>query len=829
MATTTSRMALVPVIPEVPAGIDAALTAFLKSIKVTIDTREGRTAAMTDKFVTFGALIAMGIDISSRYQVQSTPPNPRITGDAMPPGMPTLFTVTPVGVNSHRLQWTNPTDADLWAVEVWVSNTNDITTSTLLAVVTIPDAQRGLQSFYIASGINSNFDYHYWLRSKDWSGNLSNFAAVGTVVANANPTLAELVAELWGTLDYAQLSNDLQNSIDLAAGLDGKLVLAANANGHVSGVVLTNDGTESEMVIVVDKFKIVNNTDPLNVSVPFVVGEIDGFPAVGVSGALIVDGTIRARAIETNSLTSDQINTSVINVTDFAGTGTLATQDSVAYADVTDKPLNLYQIYYQLAVPSVGVQLGDFWIHSSSKELQRWSGAAWVSVQDTDIAQALTDASDAWDLADEKAHIYFQTTAPTGLTSADAGDLWFDTDDANATYKWSGSAWVLAPQDYSKLADALGIKPDDNATVGAIWGTDLSGIPARFGEAPAGDGLYVTSTYMGFYKTSAWANYFDNTGKFYFKGDANNFISWNGTTFVISTNKSVDIKAGGDITMNGSSTNPAIIKFYGYTGTYVGFIGSATADSARITLSPASTLKRLDFGSVGYTPWNYIQMFGLTLDLYASDVCYVGAGSSRLTFTDTGDLIEPGSTNVITLGTSSKAFKAFHSVQAGLNAAVETGKTLNVHGPGTTSSTYSIYAADNNNAGYFYCRDDKVVWCNAGAWYTSDAKSKENIEDLSGVVGAKMLAITPKGFNLIGDSKETVGFIAQDLAPLIPEAVKAFHHPKPDGQIDTEETLAITDGPIIAYLVKWGQEQQAYIDALSARVEALETGLMKAA
>jgi hypothetical protein len=36
-------------------------------------------------------------------------------------------------------------------------------------------------------------------------------------------------------------------------------------------------------------------------------------------------------------------------------------------------------------------------------------------------------------------HVFFQTTAPTAIGP---GDLWFDTDDGNRVYIWTGSAWV---------------------------------------------------------------------------------------------------------------------------------------------------------------------------------------------------------------------------------------------------------------------------------------------------------------------------------------------------------------------------------------------------
>jgi hypothetical protein len=72
-------------------------------------------------------------------------------------------------------------------------------------------------------------------------------------------------------------------------------------------------------------------------------------------------------------------------------------------------------------------------------------------------------------------------------------------------------------------------KPADNATVGADWSTNLSNIPATLGT-PSADGLYLSSTYLGYYKTGAWTSFIKNNGDFYFSGDAGSHIDWNVTT-----------------------------------------------------------------------------------------------------------------------------------------------------------------------------------------------------------------------------------------------------------------------------------------------------------
>lgn len=55
------------------------------------------------------------------------------------------------------------------------------------------------------------------------------------------------------------------------------------------------------------------------------------------------------------------------------------------------------------------------------------------------------------------------------------------------------------------------------ATVGATWGTNLSGIPAML-VTPSGSGLYLSSAYLGYYDGGAWLSYIDNAGNCKFVG-----------------------------------------------------------------------------------------------------------------------------------------------------------------------------------------------------------------------------------------------------------------------------------------------------------------------
>lgn len=79
---------------------------------------------------------------------------------------------------------------------------------------------------------------------------------------------------------------------------------------------------------------------------------------------------------------------------------------------------------------------------SAGNALKRWSGSAWTAVDDAKLQEALTKAGDAQATADGKIRTHAQTTAPTGLVAKDVGDIWLDTDEGNKMWRWSGTAWV---------------------------------------------------------------------------------------------------------------------------------------------------------------------------------------------------------------------------------------------------------------------------------------------------------------------------------------------------------------------------------------------------
>jgi hypothetical protein len=93
-------------------------------------------------------------------------------------------------------------------------------------------------------------------------------------------------------------------------GLNAQYTMKIDANGYLAGFGLAvypnNDGGHtSQFIILADQFAIV--TPGKAPRVPFVVGVINGVSAVGVSGQLIVDGSIFGYSVAANTITANKL------------------------------------------------------------------------------------------------------------------------------------------------------------------------------------------------------------------------------------------------------------------------------------------------------------------------------------------------------------------------------------------------------------------------------------------------------------------------------------------------------------------------------------------
>ena len=104
----------------------------------------------------------------------------------------------------------------------------------------------------------------------------------------------------------------------------------------------------------------------------------------------------------------------------------------------------------------------------------------------------------------------------------------------------------------------------------------------------------------------------------------------------------------------------------------------------------------------------------------------------------------------------------------------------------------------------------------------SDVNKKKDFED-STVGLAEVMQLQPKKFRMLEDADDApkkLGFIAQDVENVIPEAYVEDTNEDASGVENT--FIGLTDRPIIAALTKAIQEQQTIIEDLKTRIETLE-------
>ena len=132
---------------------------------------------------------------------------------------------------------------------------------------------------------------------------------------------------------------------------------------------------------------------------------------------------------------------------------------------------------------------------------------------------------------------------------------------------------------------------------------------------------------------------------------------------------------------------------------------------------------------------------------------------------------------------------------------------------GSTSASYAIITRDSANADLLVIRDDGYGYLKAAAWaYGSDRRIKKNISYIETGID-KVMALKPATFDYIDGVKNNIGWIAQDVQEIIPEAVGTIS--------ETNDQLTLKSDFIVPFLVKAIQEQQIQIQNLQEQINIL--------
>lgn len=199
---------------------------------------------------------------------------------------------------------------------------------------------------------------------------------------------------------------------------------------------------------------------------------------------------------------------------------------------------------------------GDFWIDTdNSDKLYTWDGNSWEESlpQWGDIVGLpgyLDNVSVAGLYLNANFLGYYDGTSPYNASGwktymdntgkfylgGTSGKLQWD----GANLAIEGSVTITGGSGIANLTDAGGLATQDSVD----WDSDVDNRPGGL-LAPSGNGLYLSSTHMGYYESGAFKTYIKNDGTFYFAGDGSNYIYWNGATLDIRGDLNAsDINAG---------------------------------------------------------------------------------------------------------------------------------------------------------------------------------------------------------------------------------------------------------------------------------------------
>ena len=279
--------------------------------------------------------------------------------------------------------------------------------------------------------------------------------------------------------------------------------------------------------------------------------------------------------------------------------------------------------------------------------------------------------------------------------------------------------------------------------------------------------------------------------------------------FATSATERMRIDSSGNVgigTTNGDVANDGVAA-----RTYVGIIGSSNRGVLNIGSTAANGA---DGGKI-----SFVNGANAIADIYSDAdsgsqtngfLQFVTGQTARMRITSSG---------MVGIGTTSPGY-IFH-----VNDSASGGTSFQFQGNGPnlytamTNTSATNYIGVNGTQWEFYCGGTLKFQINTtnGGQTVSDQKFKKDIEDISyGLDTVK--ALQPRKFKWKENDESTIGFIAQEVKPVISEIITEPLQ-SPEG---LENGMTLNYSALTAVLTKAIQEQQEIIDDLKARIEVLE-------
>lgn len=449
-------------------------------------------------------------------------------GNITKPGDPDNTSVlSAVGVSGGiNVSWTYPTinPYAVAYVDVYRSDSNSIFT----AVKRI----RISGDFFFDRIPDSEIKpYYYWIKIISINGTEGEF--IGPASAIPGSSLQDILDKINGILDESALSAELRAKLekiplieyDLASEVSKRLLQDATMGEALAAV---QSETGQALTYIQDEItQRTNAQEALLNSVNTLTVGMEGNAAAIVSEQTARVTADTALAADITSLyTSVGNNASAISTEIQTRTNeTSALAQSVTNLTAVAGAKN--KTFSQPIAPAAGISTtGDLWFDTDdNNKTYRFNGTSWVESSDTRIAAnmaAITSEATARADGDSaiassvttltaavnlKTKTYRQALAPTvGMST---GDLWFDTDDGNKAYRYSGTVWEAT--DDARIATnlaAISSEATTRADADAAMASTISTIQSQLGTTGS-----IGSAIIAAQNTATTANTAANTAQ----------------------------------------------------------------------------------------------------------------------------------------------------------------------------------------------------------------------------------------------------------------------------------------------------------------------------
>ena len=235
--------------------------------------------------------------------------------------------------------------------------------------------------------------------------------------------------------------------------------------------------------------------------------------------------------------------------------------------------------------------------------------------------------------------------------------------------------------------------------------------------------------------------------------------------------------------------------------------------SSGVDLTPGAAFgTQFNINGNGYTGGIALDLTGMWIGQNSGSRSLIFAcGNNGSTVTERARI--DGSGRLLVGTTSSFASTAFIQVNTYQNGAAAVGFATKP----STNANYDaadFYNSSGSLVGYISCTSSATSYVTS-----SDYRLKENVQPMTGAL-AKVAALKPCAYTWKADGSNGQGFIAHELAEVVPDAVTGEKDAvNEDGSIKPQ---GIDTSFLVATLTAAIQEQQSMIEELKAKVAALE-------